>query len=104
MTKAFAAPLLAALVLSFSPALADDCHFTDGTKSLTFASPTEISIDGEKPYSCDTSSGGTGVSGRVAHCSDGFDGPVVYNDDETITFRDAVWKPTCEEAPLDLMN
>jgi hypothetical protein len=99
------APLLAALFM-VSPALADDCYFTHDAETLRFDSPTELAVSGAADYSCSTSSGGAGVVERVAHCSDGYEGSVAFNEDETVTFRDAVWEPTCpdESAVLDLMN
>jgi len=99
VTRFFIAPFMVAL-FSFSPALAEDCKFSDGAAVLQFASPTEVSVDGELDYTCDTSSAGTGVSGRMAHCSDGFEGPMVYNDDQSITFRDTIWKPTCDDTDV----
>lgn len=109
MNKLLALPLIAALSIA-PPAMAADCHFANGDTNLYFLSPMAVAVDprhGIMPYGCLTSSAGTGVAGRMVSCSDGYYGPLVYNEDETITFRDAVWKPVecpADDDVLDLMG
>lgn len=106
MVKIVVASLLLALVSS-NQAIAADCHYVNGDVNLYFLSPAAIAVDpqhGLMPYACQTSSAGTGVMGRMASCTDGFYGPLVYNDDETVTFRSAVWEPACEEGDLSVLD
>lgn len=98
-----------ALLLFSAPAMAAECSFISGDHELFFVTPQLVAVADnsyrEPPYACSVLSGGTGVNFKGLVCSDGFDGPLRWNDDEatTITFRDAVWTSTCpDNSPLDI--
>lgn len=97
--------LIAALMTS--PALAEECFYVSGDKELHFVSPALVAVADrtyKPPYACYTSSAGTGVDGRMLGCSDGFDGPLIFTSDTTITFRDSEWDKVCvvDNSPMDI--
>lgn len=90
-----------AFLLLGAPAMAADCSFVSGDHELYFVTPKLVAVADnsyrEPPYACSVLSGGTGVNFQGLDCSDGFKGPLQWNDDEAtaITFRDAEWKAVC---------
>lgn len=96
--------ILAALALLATPALAADCMLVAPSgASLNFTTPMAFEIrHGDDVVHCTTSSAGTGLPGRIAHCEDGFDGlldPVETSPGSGVydgtRFRDAVWTRMC---------
>lgn len=80
-----------------SPAMADFCYFT-GEGGLLYITPSTVTLDtadGRLPVACSLSSAGTGVTERIAACTDGRDGRLVWKDDTHIVFRDEVWEEAC---------
>lgn len=95
-----------ALLLCGTPAIAADCSFISGEHQLYFVTPQLVAVADnsyrEPPYACSVLSGGTGVNFQGLVCSDGFEGPLRWDNDEgtVVTFRDVQWSATCpEETP-----
>lgn len=87
------AVMAAVFAASCANAYAADCAYESSGDSLYFVSPMTAVVETATflPYACSLSSAGTGINGRAAHCSDGFEGGILWLDDARLTFRGREW-------------
>ena len=96
--------VLTLLCLCTTSANAAGCvYWSAGGDRLEYLSPVSFQVTfGEQVYDCDTSSGGTGVLARMAHCENGYESPIVPatsvrggSDYDLLVFRDEIWYAVC---------